>query len=168
MIHIYTGKGPGKTTAALGLALRSLGWGKKVALVQFLKKRPSGELRSLARFADCRIYRFGKEDFLLSRSPDSDDFREAEAGIEEAEKILRERSADLLILDEINVVLDLGLLPRTRVSRLISDCPPEIELVLTGRNCPAEILAQADYASEISTIRHPFDRGGPARPGFEF
>ncbi len=168
MIHIYTGNGPGKTTAALGIALRSLGWGRKVALVQFLKMRPSGELRSLVRFADCRVCRFGKEDFLLGRSPDSDDRREAAAGIEEAEKILRERSADLLILDEINVALDLRLLPPERVIRLISNCPPETELILTGRNCPEAILGLGDYVSEITSLRHPFDGGAPAREGVEY
>lgn len=168
MIHIYTGDGPGKTTAALGLALRSLGHGKRVALVQFLKKRPSGEINSLARFADCQVRRFGKEEFIFNRSPDPEDIREARAALAAAEEILRERSIDLLILDEINVALDLGLVPLERVEELVSGCPAEIELVLTGRNCPAALLARADYASEIREIRHPFPSGGPPREGIEF
>ncbi|MDP8235261.1 MAG: cob(I)yrinic acid a,c-diamide adenosyltransferase [Candidatus Erginobacter occultus] len=168
MLHIYTGNGPGKTTAALGLALRSLGRGKRVALVQFLKKRPSGEILSLARFKNCLVRRFGKEEFLLDRPPDPEDFREAAAGMEETEKILRERSADLLILDEINVALDLELLPPARVIKLIADCPPGIDLVLTGRNCPAEILDRADYAVESREIRHPFRQGKGPREGIEF
>ena len=168
MLHIYTGNGRGKTTAALGLALRALGRGKKVALVKFMKKRPSGADASLARFEDCRVYRFGKEDFLLSRPPDSEDFREAIAGMEEAEMILQERSADLLILDEINVALDLQLLPVERVSQLISVCPRETDLVLTGRNCPAEILARADYASDIREIEHPHRLGQAPREGIEY
>jgi cob(I)alamin adenosyltransferase len=168
MLHIYTGDGVGKTTAALGLALRSLGWGKRVALVQFLKNRPSGEIRSLERFENCRICRFGKEGFIFDRSPGPEDFREAQAGQAEAEKIIREGSADLLILDEINVALDLGLIPLERVKKLISSCPAEIELVLTGRNCPAALLARADYASEIREIRHPYRKGAPPREGVEY
>lgn len=168
MIHIYTGDGQGKTTAALGLALRALGWGKRVTLVQFLKKQPSGEGRSLARFENCLVRHFGKEDFLLDRPRDREDRREAAAGLAEAEKILRERSADLLILDEINVALDLGLLPAERVEQLLSGCPPEIDLVLTGRNCPAGILSRADYASEIRKIKHPYRRGRAARKGIEY
>jgi cob(I)alamin adenosyltransferase len=168
MLHIYTGNGPGKTTAACGLALRSLGRGKKVALVQFLKKRPSGEILSLARFENCLVRRFGKEEFLLDRPPEPEDYREAEAGLNEAVRIIRERSADLLILDEINVALDLDLLPPARVIKLIADCPPGIELVLTGRNCPEEILSRADYAVEVREIRHPFRKGDGPREGIEF
>ncbi len=168
MLHIYTGNGPGKTTAACGLALRFLGRGKRVVLVQFLKKRPSGEILSLARFENCLVRRFGKKEFLLDRPPDPEDFREAEAGMEETEKILRARSADLLILDEINVALDLELLPPARVIKLIADCPPGIDLVLTGRYCPTEILSRADYAVEVREIRHPFRTGDGPREGIEF
>ncbi len=168
MIHVYTGDGQGKTSAALGLALRSLGRGKKVALIRFLKNRPSGELTALARFDNCRVSSFGKAEFILGRSPDKEDRREAEAGMAEAERILGERSADLLILDEINPVLDLRLLPPERIEQLISRCPEEIDLVLTGRNCPTTILSRADYASDIREIRHPWKKGAPARPGIEY
>ncbi len=168
MIHIYTGDGRGKTSAALGLALRALGRGRKVALVRFLKNRPSGEVDALARFENCRVKSFGKAEFILGRSPDREDRREAEAGMAEAEKILGEKSADLIILDEINPVLDLQLLPRERVEKLISRCPEEIDLVLTGRNCPENILSRGDYASEIRKIRHPWREGEPPRAGIEY
>ncbi len=168
MIHIYTGNGVGKTTAALGLALRFLGRGKRVALVQFLKKQPSGEITALARFDGCRVRRFGTENFLIDRPPDREDYREAEAGLAEAERILKGDGVDLLILDEVNVALDLGLVPLTRVEKLIGDCPGETELVLTGRNCPPPLLARADYVSEIREVRHPFRRGVPPRAGVEF
>ncbi len=168
MIHIYTGDGQGKTSAALGLALRSLGRGKKVALIRFLKNRTSGEVTALARFENCRVKSFGKAEFILDRSPDREDRREAEAGMAEAEKIIGEKSADLVILDEINPVLDLQLLSLERVEKLISLCPPEIDLVLTGRNCPEAILSRGDYASEIRRIRHPWPEGGPPRAGIEY
>jgi len=168
MIHINTGDGPGKTTAALGLALRSLGWGKRVALIRFLKKRSSGEVKVLDRMKNCLVRSFGREEFIRDRAPGPEDYREAEAGLAEAERIIRERSADLLILDEINVALDLKLFPPERVEKLIADCPPEIELVLTGRNCPDRILALADYAVEIRSLRHPWEKAVPARPGIEY
>ncbi|MFH1038904.1 MAG: cob(I)yrinic acid a,c-diamide adenosyltransferase [PVC group bacterium] len=168
MIHIYTGDGKGKTTAALGLALRSLGWGKRVCLIQFLKMRPSGEIASLTRFENCRVLRFGSEECILARPPGQDDRREAQEGLDRAEEILREKSADLLILDEINLALDLGLLDAAGVLSLIAGCPPEIELVLTGRNCPGGILSRADYVSEIREVRHPYRKCIAARQGVEY
>ncbi len=168
MIHVYTGDGQGKTTAALGLALRSLGRGRTVVLVRFLKGQPSGELISLARFGNCRVLSFGREEFIRGRTPGREDRREAEAGLAAAETILKERSADLLVLDEINAALDLGLLPVERAEELVAGCPAEIDLVLTGRNCPEAILARADYASEIRELRHPFPDGGPPREGIEY
>ncbi len=168
MLHIYTGAGTGKTTAALGLALRALGRGKRVALVRFLKKRPSGEVNALAGMKNCLVRSFGRGDFIRDRSPGPEDLREAEAGLAEAERIIRERGADLLVLDEINVALDLGLFPPERVEELIASCPAGTELVFTGRNCPDRILARADYASEIREIRHPSRKGAPPREGVEY
>lgn len=168
MLHIYTGDGAGKTTAAIGLALRALGRGKRVALIRFLKKRPSGEVNVLAGMKNCLVRSFGREGFIRDGSPGTEDLRQAAAGLAEAEKIARERSADLMILDEINVALDLGLFPVERAEKLIASCPAGIELVFTGRNCPEQILARADYASEIREIRHPYQEGVPPREGVEY
>ena len=168
MIQIYTGNGKGKTTASLGLALRSLGWGRRVALLQFLKVRETGELRGLAGFKNCIIQQFGREDFITEETADEMDRQLAEEGCLKAEEILRDKTADLVILDEINVAIHLKLIEITRVMDLITACPPEIELVLTGRDCPPEIISLADYVSEIKEIKHPYRNGINAREGIEY
>ena len=168
MIHVYTGNGKGKTTAALGLALRSLGRGRRVALLQFLKLRETGEVRGLAEFKNCTIQQFGRENFITEETADELDRQLAEEGCSRAEEILRDKAADLVILDEINVALHLKLIELERVIDLIAACPPEIELVLTGRDCPQEIISLADYVSEIKEIKHPYRKGIIAREGIEF
>jgi len=168
MIHVYTGNGKGKTTAAIGLALRSLGRGRRVALLQFLKGRETGEIKGLARFENCKIRQFGTEDLITEGAAGEIDRQLAEEGCLWAEEILRDKSADLVILDEINVALHMKLVEITRVTDLIANCPPEIEMVLTGRNCPPEIIDLADYAGEIKEIKHPYQKGTIAREGIEY
>ncbi len=165
MIHVYTGDGKGKTTAALGLALRSLGWGKRVCLIQFLKAQASGEVEALTRFENCRVFRFGSRECLLDRPVSREDRRAAREGLKRAEEILREKAADLLILDEINVADRPATAGDGRVRNLIEICPPAVEMVLTGRNCPAEILAVADYVSDVREITHPYRKGIAERQG---
>ncbi|MDP8214220.1 MAG: cob(I)yrinic acid a,c-diamide adenosyltransferase [Candidatus Euphemobacter frigidus] len=168
MIHIYTGNGKGKTTAAIGLALRVLGWGKRVRLIQFLKQSPSGELVALARFENCQLRQFGSHEFITRETAKASDRKRAEEGLSWAEEAIHEKAADLIILDEINVALDMNLLSIDRVRDLIAICPTEIELVLTGRGCPPEISSLADYVSEIREVKHPYQEGIQARKGIEF
>ena len=168
MIQIYTGNGKGKTTAALGLALRALGWGKRVALIQFLKQNATGEARGLARFKDCEIRQFGRDQFITRQTAEAIDHRLAKEGFARAEEIVRVKDVDLLILDEINVALDLNLLDLDRVRGLIERCPPEIELIMTGRDAPPGIISLADYVSEIKEIKHPYRNGTTARKGVEY
>lgn len=168
MIQIYTGNGKGKTTAAIGLALRSLGRGRRVVLLQFLKRKETGEMSGLARFENCSIQRFGREDFITEETINELDRQLAEDGCSRAEEILRDKSADLVILDEINVALHLKLIEIARVADMIAACPPEIELVLTGRDSPREIISLADYVSEIKEIKHPYRNGITAREGIEY
>ena len=104
----------------------------------------------------------------LDRPVSREDRRAAREGLKRAEEILREKSADLLILDEINVAVDLQLLEMDRVRNLIEICPPAVEMVLTGRNCPAEILAVADYVSDVREITHPYRKGIAERRGIEY
>ena len=168
MIHVYTGNGKGKTTAALGLALRSLGRGRRVALLQFLKLNETGEMRGLSRFENCQVQQFGTSDFITEETAKELDRQLAQEGCSRAEEILCDKAADLVILDEINVALHLKLIKLERVIDLIAACPPEIELVLTGRDCPQEIISLADYVSEIKEIKHPYRKGIIAREGIEF
>ncbi len=169
MIHIYTGDGKGKTTAALGLAVRALGWGKRVRLVQFMKQgRVYGESESLKRFENFESAQFGRCELLAPENIKPVDYEEAEKGLEYAREVLREKQADLLILDEINFALHIGLLKVGEIEALIRSCPPEVELVLTGRNCPEELRELADYVSEIKEIKHPYRKGTEGREGIEY
>lgn len=168
MIHVYTGNGKGKTTSALGMALRSLGIGRKVAVIQFLKGVETGEIKGLDRFDNCLLRQFGTKELIVKLPADDIYLQLVEEGCSLAEKILRDRAADLLILDEINIALDLGLVEIKRIVDLIRNCPEEIELILTGRNCPPEIIDCADYVSEILEIKHPFQIGITAREGIEY
>lgn len=168
MIQVYTGNGKGKTTAAIGSAVRSLGRGRRVALIQFLKLNETGEIRGLARFENCKVRQFGTENFITERNTKELDHQLVEDGCLWAEEILREKSADLVILDEINVVLHLKLIEIKRITDLIAACPPEIELILTGRHCPQEINSLADYVSEIKEVKHPYQMGTIARKGIEY
>ena len=168
MIHVYTGPGKGKTSAALGTALRSLGWGNRVALIRFLKNRPSGECRALTAFDNCVIHRFGRGVLLTRDTIVPEDCRLAEEGLRRARETVKKRRADLLILDEINVALFFDLLAPEDILSLIDHTPPEIELILTGRNCPPEIIRRADYVTRFEEISHPYQRGIQGRRGIEY
>lgn len=169
MIHVYTGTGKGKTTAAVGLALRALGWGKKVCLIHFLKGRGvSGEDRILGRLRSCRIVRCGRGCLLKRETVRPLDRREAEKGMAEARAVVAGRRADLLILDELAVALHFGLIPTAEAEKLVRSCPKGMELVITGRRCPRSLLRLADYASDVRELDHPYQRGIKGRRGIEY
>jgi len=167
MIQVYTGNGKGKTTAALGLALRAAGAGLRVYICQFLKGKECSELISLKRLKNIKVARFGKKCFIKS-SPSEEDRRLAKCALEAARKALRVKRYDVIILDEINVAVGLNLLPLADIMRLIKDTPRRIELILTGRNAPSEIISVADLVSEIKEKKHYFKSGLKARKGIEF
>jgi cob(I)alamin adenosyltransferase len=167
-IQIYTGKGKGKTTAALGLALRAVGNGLKVIMIQFLKGGKTGEL-NVARDLSPRlvIKPMGREGFLDPGSPTPEDLSLARGALEEARSVLREKSYDVLILDEINVAVSMGLVPEEAVLDLMDGKPPHMELILTGRNAPRSFLDKADLVTTMECTKHYFDRGQAARVGIE-
>jgi len=125
-------------------------------------------MRGLSRFENCQVQQFGTSDFITEETAKELDRQLAQEGCSRAEEILCDKAADLVILDEINVALHLKLIKLERVIDLIAACPPEIELVLTGRDCPPEIISLADYVSEIKEIKHPYRKGIIAREGIEF
>ncbi|MCX6348848.1 MAG: cob(I)yrinic acid a,c-diamide adenosyltransferase [Candidatus Aureabacteria bacterium] len=169
LIQVYTGDGKGKTTAAVGLAARALGWGKKVCLIQFMKGGACyGELKILGKIRGCRTARFGRGCLLRKGTIKPIDRREAEKGLAFAGEVVAERKADVVILDEINVAVHFGLIPREEVTKLIQRCPKRIELVLIGRRCPREIMRLADYVSDIREIKHPYRKGVQGRRGIEY
>lgn len=168
LVHIYCGDGKGKTTASLGLAIRAAGRGMKVVIVQFLKGGQTGELSILRQLPNVQIIRC-KERLGFTFRMDEQQKKHA-AGIQQ--ELFASAKAcvghcDLLILDEIMAAINTGMVKVEQVQELVASRPPELEVVLTGRNPPDELLELADYVSEIHKVRHPFDRGVPARDGIE-
>lgn len=169
LVQVYTGEGKGKTTAALGLALRAAGRGLKVKIIQFLKAPDSsGEHFAALRLApELEIIPSGRPGFI-KREPDPEDLRLARQALALAGQILASGQVDLLVLDEINVALSLGLIKTAEVLALIEGKPAAVELVLTGRGAPEEILLKADLVTEMRLVKHPFQEGLAAREGIEF
>jgi len=167
MIHLYTGEGKGKTTAAMGLAIRAAGRSKKVVIVQFLKGRDTGELHSLDLIPNITVIRNREaKGFFHSVSPEIR-FRITEENNDNIKKALA-LPYDLIVLDEVCAAYDLEAIDRKTVDDLLSSFSPEKELVLTGRNPPKHFCDVADYISEIHKVKHPFDRGVQAREGIEY
>jgi cob(I)alamin adenosyltransferase len=160
-LQIYSGNGKGKTTAALGLALRAAGAGKRVYLAQFLKTRPTGEELALRRFPEIVLRRFcpGRKE----------EPRAEEAAIlEELTQEIMTGAWDLVILDEIFAALRRGLVPAAGLLALLNGRPACLEVVLTGRDAPEEFIAQAQLVTEMLERKHYFRKGVKARRGIEF
>ena len=166
-VQVYTGDGKGKTTAALGLALRAAGAGLRVFIAQFAKGTHTSELDALARFADLvTVHRYGTGRFVRG-TPTDEDLRVAREGLDEVRRILLAGQHDLVILDEANVATHLRLLPVDDMLTLIDSRPEHIELVLTGRNADPRVVEAADLVTEMHKVKHYFDAGVPARKGIE-
>ena len=170
LVQVYTGNGKGKTTAALGLALRAVGHGMRVLVIQFMKgKGDDGEQEAARRLSpNLTLIKAGREVFVSKSNPDPMDVELAREGFSIAERAVRDREYDIVILDEINTVIDYGLLPLSDLLRLIDLKPETLELILTGRNVHPAILEKADLATEMVERKHYFTRGLPARKGIEF
>lgn len=167
MIQVYTGDGKGKTTAGLGLAIRAAGAGKKVYIAQFVKGRECSESNVLKKIKNIKIEQFGSGYFIKGK-PRRKDIEAAGAGFKKIIGILKKNKFDVIILDEINVAMDLKLLDCHDVLKLIKNTSKKIELILTGRNAPREILKCADLVSRIKEIKHYFKSGLKARKGIEY
>jgi len=168
-IQVYTGNGKGKTTASLGLAVRALGHGQKVLMIQFMKgNKRYGEVRFAKRIRGLTIFQSGRDRFVKKGRLEQKDLRLAEAGLEKAREVIHGKKYDLVILDEINIALDYHLLKVEDVIELLADKPREVEVVLTGRYAPKAIIEIADLVSEIKEIKHHYRKGIKARMGVEF
>lgn len=165
-VHIYTGNGKGKTTAAFGLAIRAAGAGLRVSIQQFIKGRPHSEVKAISDIKGIKVKQCGKGCFIKG-PPRITDCDCAESGLHDAALDMLSGKFDLVILDEINVAMDLGLLKTEDVIRIVKRKPVGLELVLTGRRCPKKIYRYADYISDIREIKHPYRNGVPARKGIE-
>jgi len=168
-IQVYTGSGKGKTTASLGLAVRAAGHGLKTVIIQFMKGWIDyGELAGVRMLAPhVEIHQVGRDTFVNRKNPDPEDIRLALEGWKLASGIISGRKADIVVLDEINCAMDFGLLPVGEVLEAIKGKPDGMELVLTGRGAPPEILEAADLVTEMRQIRHYYEKGVDARVGVE-
>jgi cob(I)alamin adenosyltransferase len=168
-IHVYTGDGKGKTTAALGLALRAMGHGLRVFVIHFMKGNIRyGELEMARKLGpDLEIRQMGRETFVNRENPDPEDIRLAVEALTLAGEVTGAGKYDLVVLDEVNVAVDFGLIPVDGVLELMRNRPKHVELVLTGRNAHPDVVAEADLVTEMKLIKHYYDRGVAAREGVE-
>ena len=167
MIQVYTGKGKGKTTASLGLAIRAAGAGLKVYLCQFIKGKVYYELKTLQKIKNIKVEQFGRGCFI-KQSPARKDIELACKGLKKIKRLIEEKKYDVFILDEINIAVKLRLLELQDVVELLKNTPQRLELILTGRDAHPEILKLADLISEIKEVRHYFKKGIKARKGIEY
>ena len=171
LIIVHTGDGKGKTTAALGLALRAFGAGLKVLILQFIKgRKKSGELNALEvlknfsptiEIRQCGLGFITKENFAEQK-------KSAREALELAQAEILSGAWDLIILDEINYAVKFGLIDAAELSELIKIRPPQLHLVFTGRDALPELIEVADLVTEMKLIKHPFQKGIAAQSGIEF
>lgn len=169
LIQVYTGNGKGKTTAALGLALRAVGREMMVCVIQFMKGGgPYGEhLAALKLAPHLTIIQTGREGWVNKDNPDPEDIRLAHEALEMAGNCIASGRYDLVILDEINGAVSFGLLTVDEVLALLQRKPADVELVLTGRNADERIVAAADLVTEMREVKHYYKAGVTSRTGIE-
>lgn len=166
-VQIYTGDGKGKTTAALGLAIRAAGAGLRVFILQFIKKGPYSEIKALRRFSDrIAVEQFGTGRFIRG-NPRPADIAAARRGLVRARAVMASGRWQVLILEEANVAASLGLIAVQDLLDLIAARPPDLELVITGRNASEAVMEKADLVTEMRALKHYYTRGIRARIGIE-
>ncbi len=167
-IHIYTGNGKGKTTAALGLCMRAIGAGKNVFIGQFVKGMEYSEVKALKHFGDLVVIeQFGLECFIYN-DPTQKDIDVARAGLQKVAKIIASKKYDLVILDEANIALYYKLFSDDELIDLLKNKPTETEIVITGRYAPEKLMEFADLVTNMDEVKHYYTKGVEAREGIEF
>jgi len=166
-VQVYTGDGKGKTTAAIGLAVRAVGAGLKVFLGQFVKGMEYSELKSLERFSQqMKVKQYGRAEFVHNK-PKEEDFVAARSGYEEVKGIIKSGQYDLVILDEANIAVYFKLLSVEDLLALIDEKPESVELVFTGRKADPQLIEKADLVTEMKEVKHYYSEGVAAREGIE-
>jgi cob(I)alamin adenosyltransferase len=169
LIQVYTGNGKGKTTAAFGQALRAIGQGFRVCIIQFMKGRKYGECLAGEKYLpNLTIHLSGLDSFVMRENPAPLDIELARRGLALARKAITSGEYDMVILDELNVAADFKLIPLDEVIDLIKSKPAAIDLIFTGRYAPPEVIALADTVSEIREVRHHYTAGIKERAGIEY
>ena len=166
-VHVYTGNGKGKTTAAIGLAIRAAGAGMRVYIAQFVKGMRYSELDALDRYHDrITLKQYGRDCFI-EQEPAQEDIQAARQGLEEVKGILASGDYQMVILDEANIATRYNLFSADELIELVRTKPESMELVITGRNADPGVIAVADLVTEMKEIKHYYNRGIEARKGIE-
>jgi cob(I)alamin adenosyltransferase len=166
-VHVYTGNGKGKTTAAIGLAIRAAGAGMRVFIAQFVKGMHYSELDALDRYSDrITLKQYGRECFI-EKEPEEEDILAARKGLEEVKGILASGDYQMVILDEANIATRYNLFSPDELIEVVRSKPEAVELVITGRNADPKVVALADLVTEMKEIKHYYNRGVQARQGIE-
>ena len=166
-VHVYTGNGKGKTTAAIGLAIRAAGAGMRVYIAQFVKGMHYSELDALDRYVDrITLKQYGRDCFI-EKEPEEEDIQAARQGLEEVKGILASGDYQMVILDEANIATHYNLFSPDELIEVVRSKPEAVELVITGRNADPKVVALADLVTEMKEIKHYYNRGVQARPGIE-
>ena len=168
-LQVYTGNGKGKSTAAIGQAVRAAGYGLKTYFVMFMKEFPYNEVKSLEKLKDfLTIVQVGKDDFVYKKVPPSEEEKsKIKNALAEAKGKMLSGEYDLIILDEIFVSIYFGLVSKEEVIFFVTEKPQSVELILTGRYCPQEIVDKADLVTEMKEVKHYYEKGVLARKGIE-
>jgi len=171
LVQIYTGAGKGKTTAAIGAGIRAVGQGLSVHMIQFLKGGknfpPYGEILAIRDIPHFTVEQFGPDHFIRANRISDEDRKIVRQGLNRAREALT-AGYDIVILDEINVLVQLGLATVDEVLELLRKRPSGTEVIITGRGAPEELISYADLVSRIDAVKHPYDRGIQARVGIEY
>jgi len=168
-IQVYTGNGKGKTTAALGLALRAAGHGLKTYFGQFLKGQDYGELSAIQNLSSLiTIEQFGRKGFIhVTENPGKEDIERARLGLQKCHKMMKSRKYRIIVLDEVNVAVHFNLFSEKVILDFLDEKPEEIEVILTGRYAPESFIERADLVTEMKEIKHYYKKGIQARQGIE-
>jgi len=173
LIHIYTGAGKGKTTAAIGLGIRAYGQGLKVLMVQFLKGWTTGEMKVIESLGPrFQLFQYNKENDKFTWGMTDDEMKgikgEMRIGLNYTIEAVMSGEWDLIIMDEVMAAVNCGFLTLEEVVEIVENKPLKLELVLTGRDAPLKLIELADYVSEITARKHPMEKGILAREGIEY
>ncbi len=171
MIHLYHGDGKGKTTCAMGLALRALGRGKSIVIAQFLKGSQSGEITMFESLDGVHVFRLKEElpfTFAMSDAQKLDAKKQHDRIFQKAIQFANIGYCDVLVLDELCAAFNTNLIEKSLVEQFIENAPENVEIIITGRNPPSSFLEKADYITEMKAIRHPYEKGIPSREGIEY
>ncbi|MFW5855710.1 MAG: cob(I)yrinic acid a,c-diamide adenosyltransferase [Bacillota bacterium] len=166
MIHVYTGDGKGKTTAAIGLAIRSVGAGNKVFIGQFVKGMKYSELDVLKKMENIKIKQYGLDCFIKN-DPTPEDIEAAAGGLEEMTEILKSGEFDLVIMDEANIAVYFDLFSVEELIKAVEKRAENVEVVITGRRAEKKIIERADLVTEMREVKHYYQKGVKARTGIE-